>query len=158
MDMNYPDKALHLAEKARERYPEHEAIRWLLIDIWIATGWEDEAERLFNELAEEDRNTSRGHLVSALLAEERGQYEDAMDLYRRAIDLDEAAARKVLRERTYRSAVDRDWREAHARGITAVPTFLANGRRLVGAQPYEALEGLITGDILYRWCKATTCR
>ena len=60
-----------------------------------------------------------------------------------SIPLNGVAARRILEERVYQHAVDRDWQRAHALGITAVPTFLANGRRLVGAQTYEALEMLI---------------
>ena len=59
------------------------------------------------------------------------------------LSMDAAAARSVLEERTYKDAVDRDWQQAYARGITAVPTFMANGMRLVGAQSYEALEKLV---------------
>jgi len=61
------------------------------------------------------------------------------------IDLDGAAAREVLEKRTYKSAVDGDWKMAYNLGITAVPTFLVNENRLVGAQTYEALERLIRG-------------
>lgn len=60
------------------------------------------------------------------------------------LSMDAKAARRVLEERTFKDAVDRDWQQAYARGITAVPTFMANGMRLVGAQSYEALERLIT--------------
>ena len=60
------------------------------------------------------------------------------------LSMDEKAARRVLQERTYKQAVDRDWQQAYARGITAVPTFMANGMRLVGAQSYEALEKLVS--------------
>lgn len=59
------------------------------------------------------------------------------------LSLDGRAARRVLEERTYQDAVDRDWQLAYARGVTAVPTFMANGMRLVGAQSYEALEKLV---------------
>jgi predicted DsbA family dithiol-disulfide isomerase len=52
-------------------------------------------------------------------------------------------AEEVLAKGTFREAVDQDWRYSRACGITAVPTFVANGRRLVGAQPYNVLEGLI---------------
>jgi len=62
-----------------------------------------------------------------------------------SVNLDGAVARRVYKERTYKREVDRDWQEARARGITAVPTFLADGRRLVGAQSYEALAKLIMG-------------
>jgi predicted DsbA family dithiol-disulfide isomerase len=52
-------------------------------------------------------------------------------------------ARRVLEERTFRSAVDADWARARAIGVTGVPTFVAGGRGAVGAQPYEVLEGLV---------------
>ena len=61
------------------------------------------------------------------------------------LDLDGAAAREALEKRTYKSAVDGDWKMAYNLGITAVPTFLVNGNRLVGAQTYEALERLVRG-------------
>jgi predicted DsbA family dithiol-disulfide isomerase len=53
--------------------------------------------------------------------------------------LEPAQARDVLDRRTYRQAVDRDWERSHRLGITAVPTFVGGGQRLVGAQPYQAL-------------------
>jgi predicted DsbA family dithiol-disulfide isomerase len=46
-------------------------------------------------------------------------------------------------ERTYRRAVDDDWERARTIGVTAVPTFVAAGSAVVGAQPYEVLEQLI---------------
>lgn len=64
------------------------------------------------------------------------------------ISLDGTAARRVLEERTYKNPVDQDWKRAYELGITAVPTFLMNGNRLVGAQSYEALEKLVQSSIL----------
>ena len=52
-------------------------------------------------------------------------------------------ARRVLIERSFRAAVDRDWAHARALGVTGVPTFVADGRAVVGAQPYEMLEQLV---------------
>ncbi|MED5575111.1 MAG: DsbA family protein, partial [Pseudomonadota bacterium] len=49
-------------------------------------------------------------------------------------------ARKVLEERTFKDAVDEDWRKSRQYGITGVPTFVAAGHGIVGAQPYETLE------------------
>jgi predicted DsbA family dithiol-disulfide isomerase len=46
----------------------------------------------------------------------------------------------VLDFRSCKQAVDDDWKRPHALGITAVPTFVVNSARLVGAQPYKALE------------------
>ena len=52
-------------------------------------------------------------------------------------------ARAVLAARQYRSRVDADWQRSRDKWVTAVPTFLIDGDRLVGAQPYEALTGLV---------------
>ena len=51
---------------------------------------------------------------------------------------DEAEA--VLSTRAFKDPVDEDWAISKARGITAVPTFVINQDKLVGAQPYETLE------------------
>lgn len=57
--------------------------------------------------------------------------------------LDAEQARASLVERRFRDAVDADWARSSQLGITGVPTFLAEGQRAVGAQPYEVLEGLL---------------
>ena len=59
------------------------------------------------------------------------------------LDLDPDEAERVLALGDYRTAVDDDWDYARRLGVTAVPTFLAAGRALVGAQPYEVLERLV---------------
>ena len=53
-------------------------------------------------------------------------------------------ARAVLTERRFKAEVDADWQRSYAFGITGVPTFVANGHGVVGAQPYETLERLLT--------------
>ena len=60
-----------------------------------------------------------------------------------ALNLDGAEAERVLTEETFRQLVDQDWAYSRTQGITAVPTFTANGRTVLGAQPYEALEKLV---------------
>ena len=50
----------------------------------------------------------------------------------------------MLEKRTYRAAVDADWKLSREYGITGVPTFVVGRRGVVGAQPYEALEQLVT--------------
>lgn len=52
-------------------------------------------------------------------------------------------AREVLTTRAYKDAVDRDWEESRKLQITAVPTFLMGDSRLVGAQSYTTLQGLM---------------
>jgi predicted DsbA family dithiol-disulfide isomerase len=54
---------------------------------------------------------------------------------------DEAA--DALRSRSFKEAVDADWRRCAAIGVNAVPTFLAGRYLMVGAQPYEELERLV---------------
>lgn len=52
-------------------------------------------------------------------------------------------ARRVLEQREYQQAVDADWQRSRELGVTGVPTFVAGGQGLVGAQPYEQLEALV---------------
>ena len=61
-----------------------------------------------------------------------------------AMNLDVAEAEEVLAAGTYKQQVDRDWDYSRTNGITAVPTFMAGSRTVVGAQPYEALEQLVS--------------
>ena len=58
----------------------------------------------------------------------------------RANNLSVEEARKVIEERTFKDVVDEDWRKSHQMGVTGVPTFVAAGQGMVGAQPYETLE------------------
>lgn len=60
-----------------------------------------------------------------------------------SIGLDAAAAREVLEKRSCKDAVDADWEKSRRFGVTGVPTFVAAGHGVVGAQPYEALEQLV---------------
>jgi predicted DsbA family dithiol-disulfide isomerase len=54
---------------------------------------------------------------------------------------EEAAA--VLATRLFKEAVDADWILSREKAITAVPTFVMNQEKLVGAQPYEMLVKLM---------------
>ena len=57
--------------------------------------------------------------------------------------LDEGTAQVVIFDRTFAPAVDADWRLAGQYGVTGVPTFVADGRGVVGAQDYQILEQLV---------------
>jgi len=52
-------------------------------------------------------------------------------------------AREVLEQRSYKDAIDADWNKSRQYGVSGVPTFVAGGHGVVGAQPYEALEELV---------------
>ena len=56
-----------------------------------------------------------------------------------SMGLPAAEAKKVLEERRFKAAVDSDWAKSRAYGVTAVPTFVAGGQGVVGAQSYAAL-------------------
>ena len=50
----------------------------------------------------------------------------------------------VLESRSFKDAIDEDWEKSRNYGVTGVPTFVAGGYGVVGAQQYEALEQLLT--------------
>jgi predicted DsbA family dithiol-disulfide isomerase len=81
-----------------------------------------------------------GALYRAYFVEGRniGDPEVLVDIAKNA-GIPEEEARIVLSERTFKDAVDEDWEKASRYGITGVPTFVAGGSKIVGAQPYEAL-------------------
>ncbi|MEZ4239094.1 MAG: DsbA family protein [Myxococcota bacterium] len=68
--------------------------------------------------------------------------EDVLVAIAQEAGLEAEAARAVLTGRTAREAVDADWAFARKVGVTGVPTYAIGGRGVVGAQPYEVLEGL----------------
>ena len=61
-----------------------------------------------------------------------------------SLDLSGDEAREVVETRAEREAVDLDWARARQLGVTGVPTFLSDNKAVVGAQPYEMLEALVT--------------
>ena len=67
------------------------------------------------------------------------------DLLRYAVDLgmERDAFTKCLDERRFAAAVEADVAQAKALGITGTPTFLINGRQLVGAHPIETFRTVI---------------
>jgi predicted DsbA family dithiol-disulfide isomerase len=54
-------------------------------------------------------------------------------------------AQRVLEERLFRETVDQEWALGRAMGIRMAPTFVMNGCRVEGLQPYEAMKALVEG-------------
>jgi predicted DsbA family dithiol-disulfide isomerase len=52
-------------------------------------------------------------------------------------------AMEVLVSRSFKEAVDADWRRCAKLEVTAVPTFMVDRYMLVGAHPYKELEKLV---------------
>jgi predicted DsbA family dithiol-disulfide isomerase len=81
----------------------------------------------------------------------RAYFVEARDISQPGVLLDIVArvglsvegAREVLEKRTFKDAVDEDWKLSRQYGITGVPTFVVGRYGVVGAQPYEALEQLV---------------
>jgi predicted DsbA family dithiol-disulfide isomerase len=71
-----------------------------------------------------------------------GDVEVLVDVAK-SVGLDSVEARRVLTERRFKDAVDADWAKSRQYGVTGVPTFVARGYGVVGAQPYEVLEQLL---------------
>lgn len=72
-----------------------------------------------------------------------GDVEVIIDVVK-SVGLDELEARDVLAARRFKTAVDADWEKSRNYGVTGVPTFVSGGQGLVGAQPYETLQQLMT--------------
>jgi predicted DsbA family dithiol-disulfide isomerase len=68
---------------------------------------------------------------------------DALVAVADSVGLDPEEARAVLEERRFSGAIDEHWRSAREMGVTGVPTFVARGYGVVGAQPYETLVTLM---------------
>ena len=112
----------------------------------------------------------RTHTYNSRLAQELGKWADTVDggealhdaLYRAyfvdarnigdpdvlldivaQLGLPVEEAREVLEKRSFKAAVDEDWARSGKFGVTGVPTFVANGFGVGGAQPYETLEALM---------------
>jgi len=105
--------------------------------------------RLAQELAKWADTQPGGEAIHDALF--RAYFAEGRDISQRAVLLDIArkvglsvdAARDVLEKRTFKDAVDADWKLSREYGITGVPTFVAGGYGVVGAQPYEALVQLV---------------
>jgi len=112
----------------------------------------------------------RTHTYNSRLAQELGKWADTVEggealhdaLYRAyfvdarnigdaevlldivaAVGLPVEEARAVLETRSFKDAVDEDWARSGKFGVTGVPTFVASGFGVVGAQPYEVLVRLM---------------
>jgi len=78
-----------------------------------------------------------------LFAEQPRFAEERLIAYAADLGLDPAEFGRCLAERRYARDVQADVAEARALGVRSTPTFLVNGRPLVGAQPLETFRGVI---------------
>jgi len=84
---------------------------------------------------------NRTHTYNSRLAQELGIWAEEQpggDKFHDAV-----YAREVLDSRSYSDALDGDWTRSRQMGVTGVPTFVAKGHGMVGAQTYEGLKSLV---------------
>ena len=105
--------------------------------------------RLAQELSKWAESKGKGDEIHAALfhayfvdVKNIGKAEPLVEIAR-AVGLPADEAADVLASRSFKDAVDEDWRRCATVGVNAVPTFLAGRYLMVGAQPYEELERLV---------------
>jgi len=153
-----PDSGIPLEELFRGRGYDIEAMKQrmsaLMIEENLAYGNRSHTynSRLAQELAKWGESFPEGDALNLKLFE--AYFAEGRNLAEPEVLLDVAevaglpleTAEEVIRQRSFRDAVDTDWKRAHELGVTGVPTFVSGNRGLVGAQPYEALVQLIQLD------------
>jgi predicted DsbA family dithiol-disulfide isomerase len=136
---NVDRKAMHAQMKARmdaeglpygERTMTYNSRLAQELGKWADTqpGGEAIHDALFRAYFVEARDISRPEVLLEIVAR---------------VGLPVDAAREVIEKRTFKAAVDEDWKLSRQIGVTGVPTFVAGRYGVVGAQPYEALEELV---------------
>jgi len=153
-----PDSGIPLEELFRGRGYDIESMKQrmsaLMTEENLAYGNRSHTynSRLAQELAKWGESFPEGEALNLKLFE--AYFAEGRNLAEPEVLLDVAkvaglpleTAEEVIRQRSFRDAVDTDWKRAHKLGVTGVPTFVSGNRGLVGAQPYEAMVQLIQLD------------
>jgi len=100
------------------------------VGLWAETTGKGHAFHMaaFNAYFVDGHNLAKKDVLLALL---------------RSVELDPGEGEIIIDQRTFKDAVDADWKLSREKGVTAVPTFFMGLDRLVGAQPHEVLEKLV---------------
>jgi predicted DsbA family dithiol-disulfide isomerase len=155
-------------------HPDTPAAGRLLQDLFAGRGVDLEARhKQMKELMDSEGlpYSRRTHTYNSRLAQELGKFADSQPgfeaihnaLYRayfvtcrnigdpevlveiaQSVGLPLDETRNVLAKRVFKDAVDSDWEKARRYGITGVPSFVTNGKKLVGAHPYDVLTQFLT--------------
>ncbi len=108
-------------------------------------------------------NESRRAAVAARAAQEQGKFWDYHDVlfdnqrspnsgafsnenlvgFAREVGLDMGRFEAAITSGEYEAVVEKDFREGQDVGISSTPSFIINGRVLVGPQPLETFEQVI---------------
>lgn len=91
------DNAVTVADVAKEKFPECDALQWLVAEVWISTGWESEARKLMKHLSHDDEKNPKYCFLMGQLAEMQGSYEEACEWYEKAVELNEKDVQSLFR-------------------------------------------------------------
>lgn len=73
--------------------------------------------------------------------------ESTIQKYATAINLDLDLFNQCLSSRKYKDEVEGDYSYATALGVQSTPTFFVNGIPVIGAQPYQVFENLVSQEL-----------
>ncbi len=150
-----PSEGLSLQELFAGRDVDMEAMRARMKGLMEAEGlpYGERSHTYNSRLAQElgkwaDTQPGGGAIHDAVF---KAYFVDALNIgdpevlieLARSVSLPEAEARDVLENRTFCEAIDQDWARSRQYGVTGVPTFVAGGYGVVGAQSYETLVALL---------------
>lgn len=149
-----PERGMALSELFGEKNARIEGMRARLRELMQSEGlpyvereWISNSRRA-QELAKWAEQRGRPQVHDALFAAYFARGEDIGELEvlsRVAESIGElgSEARRALEAGELSAVVDDDWRFARRLGVSGVPTYLCDGRAIVGAQPYALLERLV---------------
>ncbi len=137
-------RAEETLERLRQEYPEQ--IRFVWRDLPLPFHTEARPAAIAARAAAAQGKFWAMH--DRLYAADQGTL--GRELYERdaaALGLDAARFRAALDAETGKAGIDADALAAAKIGATGTPTFFVNGKRLVGAQPYEAFKPLVDAEL-----------
>ncbi|GAB4298999.1 MAG: hypothetical protein Kow0090_14490 [Myxococcota bacterium] len=107
-------------------------------------------------------NNAMNASLAAMAAAEQGKFWEMHDIlfenqqaldpsqyesYAQKAGLDVAKWKKAYESQKYKAHIEADQKEAMTVGAQGTPTFFINGRKLVGAQPYENFKRMIDEEL-----------
>ena len=148
-----PDEGKSLAElfAGRDITPMREQMKSLMAEAELPYGERTHTynSRLAQEIGKWADTQEGGEAIHDALYKayfvDNCNISDINELVRIAgsVNLDTSAAREILEERQFETAVDEDWSRSRLVGVTGVPTFFSNDLTVTGCQPYETLEKFV---------------
>lgn len=149
-----PERGMPITQLFGENNSRIEGMRARLRELMAAEGLTYVDRELISnsrraqELAKWAEARGRSEIHDALFTAYFARGQDIGDLdvlaaVAESVGESASEARRVLESGELGAAVDEDWRFARRLGVTGVPTYVCDGRGIVGAQPYALLERLV---------------